>query len=847
MELPLPLSCSSQLPIPTQTRLRRVECDVQQDACVREAHVGCPRMLLDPDGRVLRVFGDLSHVGLGTTPSLPTALSALWGGALRERALAGLRSVVRLRRPVDVEVEVTASESNRAKRLLRLSFVPLSESDPCFVLTVANVTGSAQARPQPSDPCQSFLDAMPDAVVMLDPFGRIQCSNAAFKAFAQRWTALGAGACSGQDYLALCEAHGGLKLRAAVACALSTGRAIAEEAVWSHGGGSRSLSLHVSPLSLRGVPGLLVSQREVRAASQQRDERLQVASNVFDNSLDAILTFSPHGRLQLCNPAAQRLLGGAAAALRGRSFHQLLAPSVTPGRYRRLLRVLSSRHVYRGEVPVVDAGGQETTLWVSISAVRDKVGRLAQWVVVASDIRRLKQTRDKLQQMAFYDALTGLPNRRLAQEHIKTAMRRARRHGTSMSVLFFDLDGFKAVNDSLGHDQGDRLLRLVAQRLLKELRSCDLLARLGGDEFVVVVEDTQGEDAVHAVAEKLVGVLSQPFKLGEQLVCCGASVGSACFPGSGEDPQTLLRCADLAMYRAKHAGGGRVVYYHPLLDDTLNQRFKSKRALGSALSRGDFRLLFHPIQEVPTRRVVGLEALLRLHDRGRWLRPAEFLHLAERGHLLPQLGEWVLSAACAELRRLTSLGYSDVCLCVNLSISELVWPPLMQMIASTLQAHRLEAARLVIEVSPAALLQVPEGGMRCLKELAALGVRIAADGLERFGLSLSRLERPQRFDIVKVELALLQRISERGGVSDRHALSLRLGFGGLVGERAQAVVVKGIENEQQADLALRMSCDAMQGYGLAMPLDVGQLERFMARAGATGCSDAPPWPSPQQR
>lgn len=850
MELRLPLSCSSELPLPTEAHIRRVEHDVQQhdvqqSVCKPEAHVGTPCLILDPDGRVLRVFGDLGHVGLGATPALPASLSTLWGGALRERALAGLESVVRERRALDLEVAVAESERpNHQHRILRLAFAPVSGDDLRYALTVASLpchTESSRAL----DPCQSLLDAMPDPVVMLDTVGRIRCSNAAFQTFAGQWADLPGSACAGLDYLALCETHGGLPLRSVLERALRTGDAETTEVMWRHGVESHSLSLHVSPLAVYGVTGLLVSQKELPKATEP-DERLQLASSVFDNSLDAILTLSPHGRVQMCNPAAQRLLGGAEAALRGRSFRHFLAPSFPVNRQRRLLRVLSSRRVYRGELPVVDAVGQVTSLWVSISAVRDAAGRLTQWVVVASDIRRLKQTQDRLQQMAFYDALTGLPNRRLAQEHIRTAMRRARRHSTSMAVLFFDLDGFKAVNDSLGHEQGDRLLCQVAQRLGEELRSCDLLARLGGDEFVVVVEDSRGEGAVQAVAEKLVCTLRRPFSLGGRSIRCGASVGAACFPAAGDDPRTLLRCADLAMYRAKHAGGGQVVYYHPLLDDTLNQRFNSPRALRSALSRGDFRVLFHPIQEVASRRVVGVEALLRLHDRGRWLPPAAFLHLVEQGGWMPQLGEWVFAAACAQLRQLTSLGHSDVCLCVNLSLSELVWPPLMQMIESTLQAHRLDASRLVIEVAPHSLQRAPERGIHCLNQLAALGVRIAADGLQRCG-STTTDGSPYRFDIVKVELALLQRMSCLSRADVRSALAARLGSGDPKGQWAQSVVAKGVEYAEHVHLARRMSCDAMQGYGLSVPLEIGELEHFMAEAGSAGCPDKGPWPGLHRR
>ena len=797
------------------------------------AHLGVPGLLLDDSGRVLHVFGEQPLLGLARqSTEVGVAVAALWDEPFAGQVVAGLQAA-RVEQKMVERWVCTHTRQGDLSVIAKLRFVPVPGRGNRFLLTVS------EERPEEAKavlpPCQSLIDALPDPVVVLDDSDRVLAVNSALDAWLVEWGS-GSPCESGSrpDYLRLFERHLGSGLRTAIRETLVTGRLHSGQYRWRRAAGDLVLQVSVRRVELGPAASVLVSFRDTEVDTSS-SERLQWASNVFDNSLDAILTLSPRGHVLLCNPAASRMLGRSSEELRGSSFLRLLSPAFLAARQRRLLRVLFSRQVYRGELSVADHRGKVTALWVAVNAVRNDSGDVTQWVVIASDISRLKHTQGRLQQMAFYDSLTGLPNRRLATEHIKAALRRSRRHGTTMSVLFFDLDGFKAINDSFGHDQGDVLLRMVGERLGQQLRSCDLLARLGGDEFVVVVEEAHDERAVHGVAQKLIGALSLPFQLGKHSVRCGTSVGVSTYPNCGADAQTLLRRADLAMYRAKRRGGGSVEYYHSFMEETVGDRFNSGRALTSAFDRGDFCLFFQPIQEVYSRRVLGVEALLRLRDRGRWLRPAEFLHLAQAGGLMPQIGEWVLRAACARLGRLSHSGYVDLCMCVNLSDAELAWPPLAQVIAASLHRERLAAERLVIEVPAALLRREPALSVRYLSTLSGIGVRTAADGFAGCGELVAQLRSLGGIDILKVEQSLLQHVVRQAASAPTCTLSGDLRLASAEPRRQVRVVAKGVELSTHTEIAARFGCDAMQGNFLAKPMDGSDLDRFLTAVPAEGC------------
>jgi diguanylate cyclase (GGDEF)-like protein len=461
---------------------------------------------------------------------------------------------------------------------------------------------------------------------------------------------------------------------------------------------------------------------------------------------------------------------------------------------------------------------------------------LRRWLELRREVRRRQDLEAELQHQAFYDTLTGLPNRALFLDRLGHALARTRRVDEGLAVLFLDLDDFKLVNDSLGHAAGDELLRGVAQRLSTSLRPGDTAARFGGDEFTVLLEQVADATEAAAIAERLRVALAVPLSVAGRSLVAGVSVGLA---GSfvGEDAATasaLLQAADLALYQAKAAGKGQLVVFDDSMQRRATARLELVHALRQAVAHEDFVVYYQPQIDTASGQLVGVEALVRWQHPERGLvEPVDFIGLAEETGLILPLGLWVLRMACRQAQSWRAQNDGrPLLLSVNLSPMQVRQPDLVAEVAAILAETGLPADALCLEITESVLLEDAEATTRTLQALRALGVHLAIDD---FGTGYASLSYLQRFPVetVKIDRSFIAALGESAGgmaiVEAVTALAHQLGL---------AVVAEGIETAAQSALVEQVGCDQSQGFYVAHPLPAEELVRLFASSlTAAGASD----------
>ena len=466
-------------------------------------------------------------------------------------------------------------------------------------------------------------------------------------------------------------------------------------------------------------------------------------------------------------------------------------------------------------------------LWVLARgvAVRDAEGRATRLAGSISDIQERKESQEKLLHDAFHDPLTNLPNRALFMDRLDHALRRVRRRADlRAAVLFLDLDRFKLVNDSLGHLQGDELLRQIARRLEEVSRDGDTVGRLGGDEFVLLLEEIRGVDETEAIAERVQAALAAPFRLGEQELYTSASIGIAI--SSGEDhAEDLLRDADTAMYSAKGAGKARHQIFQEGMRQDVASQLQLETDLRRALERKELVLFYQPIVALATNRVVGFEALARWrHPERGFLGPENFIPLAEESGLIHAVGKWVLEEACRTLRRFNERRpeYGPIAMSVNLSARQFQRPELVQEVAAALRSVPVPAGSLRLEITETTIMAQAEQNIRVLRGLKELGVQVQVDD---FGTGYSSLSYLQRFrlDALKIDRSFIGALGAPG--ENPEIVRTIITLGKTLG---MAVIAEGIETPRQQQLLLQLGCDYGQGWRFSQPLDADGAEGLLA-------------------
>jgi len=435
------------------------------------------------------------------------------------------------------------------------------------------------------------------------------------------------------------------------------------------------------------------------------------------------------------------------------------------------------------------------------------------WVMTFEDVTERRKAEVQLAYMAHHDALTGLPNRTYFHDRLLQATVQAKR-GVPFVLMSLDMNGFKGVNDNLGHAAGDELLRAVAQRLRDCVRESDTVARLGGDEFAIIQTGPKEEGDAVVLAKRLIQALEQPYLLHGQQVLSGASVGMTMAPKDGTEADDLMKKADMALYRAKKDEAVKFSFFEPELDTRMETRRMLERDLRQALLQDEFRLHYQPLVDATTREVTSYEALVRWqHPTRGMVSPADFIPLAEESGLIVPIGEWVVRAACEEAATWTE----QVKVAVNLSPAQFKSGRLVEMIAESLSISGLSAERLELEITESVLLQNSETTLKALHRLRELGVRIALDDFGTGYSSLSYL-RSFPFDKLKIDRSFVQDLPE-----SHSARAIVQAIAALGTSFNMAITAEGVEKLEQIEYLRGEGCNELQGFYLSRPKPIEEL------------------------
>ena len=538
-----------------------------------------------------------------------------------------------------------------------------------------------------------------------------------------------------------------------------------------------------------------------------------------------MLITDAHGRVLSVNPAVRAVTGYEPEELIGRTTAHLRADREGPDAYGAMFDVVARSGRWTGEVWHRRKDGTEFVAALSVSTVR--VGPEAEasrrHVVLFSDVTERKLADERLWRQANFDALTGLPNRRLFRERLQHELERARRTGDTVAVLLFDLDRFKDVNDSLGHDQGDALLVEVARRMVAHLRGSDLVARMGGDEFAVVLSDVDDRQTIEHVVEATLATMADPVQLVDEVAYVSASAGVTLFPSDGETIEALLKNADQALYAAKDAGRSRWSWFAPEMQAAALERRALVRDLRAAIDAGALQLAFQLIVDLRTGAVVRIEALARWdHPERGSVPPGVFVPLAEEAGLIIELGAWVLDEALACVARWRVRHDPDLSVAVNVSPVQVAAEAVDW--RERLAAAGVPGAALVVEITEGLLLDERPEVTRQLLELRSLGVEVALDD---FGTGYSSLAYLKRLDIdfLKVDRAFVRDVGH--DANDRALCEAIVVMAHKLGLR---VVAEGIEEPLQRDVLRDAGCDLGQGYLFARPVLADEMDAYLAGA-----------------
>jgi diguanylate cyclase (GGDEF)-like protein/PAS domain S-box-containing protein len=576
-----------------------------------------------------------------------------------------------------------------------------------------------------------------------------------------------------------------------------------------------SYMIAAAGLSVLVIAGMLFFV--VRKLSQQHQMEKQRLDTAVNNVPQGLVVYDKSGRITVCNDRYIEMFGlSPEAAMPGHTMQELIAHRKETGSFDGDIDEFCDnimRNVALGKVTRQVTEAPDGRAIQIINQPLESGG----WVATIEDVTERKRAEEQIAHLAHYDALTDLPNRVLFRAQLEQALDEVQ-SGEQLAVLYIDIDEFKSVNDALGHSVGDELLKAVAGRLRGCLRQTDLAARLGGDEFAVIQTAVKNPSETTHLVERIYRAIREPYECGSHLISTDASIGIALAPGSGADLDQLLKNADLAMYAAKSAGRRTYRFFKPDMEAQVQARHVLEVDLRQAISDGALEVYYQPCVSLRDNRITGCEALLRWrHSERGMISPAEFIPIAEETGLINQLGEWVLTTACAE----ATTWPDDIKLAVNVSPVQFKSGTLALKILAALAASGLPASRLELEITEAVLIRDDEAALAILHQLRAIGVRIALDD---FGTGYSSLSYLQRFpfDKIKIDRCFIDDITEPDGSS-----CIVQAIVNIAVARHMTATAEGVETKQQLEALRALGCAEMQGYLFSQAKPAAEIKQLL--------------------
>ena len=548
-------------------------------------------------------------------------------------------------------------------------------------------------------------------------------------------------------------------------------------------------------------------------------------TKIYENTVEGIIITNADNLIQAVNPAFTAITGYTQEEVIGRTPSLLKSGRHDDDFFRRMWASLHGEGKWTGEIWNQRKDGEIYPEWLNITAIHDPQGKLRQYVGLFTDITEHKAAEEKLRFQAYHDALTGLPNRLMYTEHLELALPQARRREQMCGIMMMDLDRFKLVNDTYGHEFGDKLLITVAKRLRECVRREDTLARMGGDEFTLLLPLVDDIKNVAHVAEKILAAFARPVTIDGKDLFVTPSLGISLFPNDGHDAETLLKNADAAMYRAKESGRNAYRFFTADMNEEARRRMALESDLRRAAERGELAMFYQPKVDAMDGRIVGAEALIRWrHPERGYVPPADFIPLAEENGLILPIGEWLLNDICRQYRRWQDGGLQPPPIAMNLSGRQFQRQNLPDLIGRAIAEAGIEPQHLEVELTESTIMSNAESNIEMLVMLKRMGLTVAIDD---FGTGYSSLSYLKRFpvDVLKIDSSFVHDIA-----TDADSAELVRGVIGMAHGLRLKVVAEGVETPEQLAFLQRHGCDVIQGFYFGKPVPAAEFEALL-RAG----------------
>jgi len=770
-----------------------------------------------------KMFGISKELALGQRSPLVAQGNAEKALELRRRVMMG---------ETIYNYEITRKRSDGAEIEISISAAPLrgaSQEIIGVLVTCSDITSlkqTSQALDQQLHFTQELLEVMPSPIFYRRAEGAYLGFNRAWEMFfAQRredWI--------GKRPQDLLRAEKAILAEIEDRDVLSSGRtSVAEDVVKDGRGMDRHVVRHISRFTdadgrSAGVIGVLTDITDFKQVAQALEASEGRFKALTESAMDIVTVLDAEGRIRYQSPSVRHLLGYEPESMIGQCQFDLVHRDDGERMREAFAELLTRGQMERAvEFRVCRSDGE----WRTLEAIGKNcfdVPEVRGIIVNTRDITDRKNIEERIQHLAFHDALTGLPNRSLMQDRVSQAIGRAERSTKRFAVMFIDIDNFKNINDTLGHDVGDELLRQVAARLMDSVRTHDTIARQGGDEFIVLLDQLEGHQGATRVAQKILDALRLAFQVGGADQHVSGSIGIALYPDDGRDPPTLLKNADTAMFHGKALGKNTYQFFTPQMNIAVKRRAAMESNLRAAVKNGDFTLVYQPQIDLNTGEIVAFEALVRWvsEDSGTMM-PGEFIPLAEETGLINDIGRWVLEEACRQAVTWQQMGYPARRMAINLSARQLADKGFVDLLVKILKETGLDANSLELEITESQVMRQGEGSVMLLNEIASMGVHLAVDD---FGTGYSSLSYLKRLPIGKLKI---DQSFVRDITVDPNDTAIVVAIISMAKSLDLDIIAEGIETAGQLTLLRAKGCSVGQGFYFSVPMSADDLTPMLAK------------------
>lgn len=572
-----------------------------------------------------------------------------------------------------------------------------------------------------------------------------------------------------------------------------------------------------------GEPDYFIEVIEDITERKEATERLRLFARIFDTINEGVVVTDASNQILFVNPAFSVITGYSPEEAIGKDPGMLHSGLMDPLFYEKMWQSIKKTGRWQGEISDRRKNGESYVEWLSISAMKDNKGEFSHYIAVILDISERKAAEERMVYIAQHDFLTGLPNRMMLHDRLTQAIAHSEREQRKVAVMFLDLDRFKVINDTLGHLVGDKLLKIVGDRISSVARITDTVSRLGGDEFAILLTDVGNSDDLAAIAIKILRSVAVPCVIDGNEIEVTTSVGISVFPEDGVDSESLLAHADAAMYQAKLNGRNVYQFFTHDMNRRSLERMSMKNKLSHALERDELYLLYQPQVDLQSGCIIGAEALVRWdHPLYQNVLPSQFIPIAEENGLIPQIGEWVLREACRQNQEWRKQGLIEITMAVNLSTIQFRQKNLGETIKTILHESGLPPSGLELEITEGSVMHDAEAAILLLEDMKAMGLKLSVDD---FGTGYSSLSYLKRFPIdkFKIDQSFVHDLA-----TDKDSAMIVNAIITLAHGLNLKVIAEGVETAEQVAFLKHHGCDEIQGYYFSKPVNAEQFTMFLA-------------------